>query len=47
MHRLARITVQIEVLQNDATEWFKLIGVRGHFGVAQASAERDHAATRR
>ena len=39
MHRLARIAVQIEVLQNDAMEWFKLIEGRDHehFGVAQDS----------
>jgi hypothetical protein len=49
MHRLARIAVQIEVLQNDAVEWFKLVGVRDHehFGVAQDSGERDHVATPR
>jgi hypothetical protein len=36
IHRLARIAAQVEVLQNVAMEWFKLVGVRDHegFGVS-------------
>ena len=49
MHPFGADCGQIEVLQNDAMEWFKLVDVRDHehIGVAQDSGERDHAATPR
>ena len=46
---LARIMVQIVILQNHADESFLRIGVRDHehLGIAQDSGERDHAAKSR